>query len=329
MRSWGIGGRHDSGPADDGDVNGANPPNHSNGGDPGPQAPRIPGRITATLAGARHPLVAILLLMCFFIVLSGKPVDGILIFSVAFAISWDAGSQSRRRAAAQRGELAAGGQPADGPPGASEGGGSRFGNTHIGPDQVRSDGRTIAPEPASDCATATADRPDLVGPLGPADPAGPSGARPVAEGPDTDADEALQQPTWVLRRPSRQLVLLGLIAAIAYALIVGSFSRYSWPATFGIVVLGMFVVVIGWGGPLRHRRIPGKFSRTGTLIWSTLLVTCGLWELSALLMQPNFETSSWAHPTISTLTDPLLATPLGRSFALLGWVGLGLFLVLR
>jgi hypothetical protein len=226
-------------------------------GGPGPEPPAIPGRITATLAGARHPLVAILLLMCFFIVLSGKPVDGILLFSVAVAISWDAGSQARRQAAAG--------------------------------------GATAAADPGADDAP----------------------------------DGSFQRPIWQSRRPSRQMIMLGAVAAIAYALIVGSFTRYSWPATFGIVALGTLVVVIGWGGPLRQRQIPGKFGRGGVLVWSTLLVSCGLWELSALLMQPNFETSSYTHPTISTLTDPLLATAPGRSLALISWVGLGLFLMLR
>ena len=48
-----------------------------------------------------------------------------------------------------------------------------------------------------------------------------------------------------------------------------------------------------------------------------------------LLEQPNLATSSYAHPTISTLTDPLLSTWAGRSIVLAGWLALGWFLVER
>ena len=65
------------------------------------------------------------------------------------------------------------------------------------------------------------------------------------------------------------------------------------------------------------------------MTWGTLLIAASLWELTALLEQPNIETSSYAHPTISTLTDPLLSTAPGRSVALIGWIALGAYLVDR
>lgn len=225
----------------------------------------VPGRIPATLAGARHPIVAILLLMSFFTVMSGKPVDGLLLFTVACALSWNAGVQARRAAALRRLEA-----------------------------------RGEAP---------------------------PGDAGPAATG----NGEAVQESIWQLAagRPSSRLIGVTAACAIGFALLIGSFTRYSWPATAGIVGLGAAVVVIGWGGPIREREVPGKFSLPGVLTWACLLVSCGLWELSALLMQPNFATASYEHPTISTLTDPLLMTPLGRTVALLSWIGLGIFLVLR
>jgi hypothetical protein len=48
-----------------------------------------------------------------------------------------------------------------------------------------------------------------------------------------------------------------------------------------------------------------------------------------LLEQPTMTTDSYAHPTISTLTDPLLSTWAGRSLVLAAWLGLGWFLVER
>src|SRR5207302_6925300 len=108
-----------------------------------------------------------------------------------------------------------------------------------------------------------------------------------------------------------------LVCGAAYAGLVGSFSRYSWPATAGIIGLGTIVVVIGWHGPLRARPAGGRLPVAGTLAWAVVLVAGCLWELGALLQQPSRTTDSYAHPTISTLTDPVLATSPGRSALLL------------
>jgi hypothetical protein len=140
-------------------------------------------------------------------------------------------------------------------------------------------------------------------------------------------DEAAWRPR--AGRPRRRHIALGITGAVIYSLTVGSFSRMSWPATAGVIGLGAGVVIIGWGGPTRQREIPRRFSRTGVLSWGSLLLAAALWELGALLGQPTLAQSSYAHPTISTLTDPLLASSLGRTAALIGWIGLGSFLVER
>jgi hypothetical protein len=129
----------------------------------------------------------------------------------------------------------------------------------------------------------------------------------------------------------RRLLVLAalLIGAAAYAGVVGSFIRYSWPATAGIIILGTVVVLIGWHGPLRRRQARGRPPAAGTLAWVAVLVFGGLWELAALLLQPSITTDSYAHPTISTLTDPVLATSPGRSLVLAAWLALGWYLVER
>jgi hypothetical protein len=128
----------------------------------------------------------------------------------------------------------------------------------------------------------------------------------------------------------RRLLVVALLAGGAvYASVVGSFTRYSWPATAGIILLGTVVVLIGWHGPLRDRPARGRLPVAGTLAWIVVLVAGGLWELSALLLQPSITTDSYAHPTISTLTDPVLASSPGRAGLLAAWLALGWYLVER
>jgi hypothetical protein len=131
------------------------------------------------------------------------------------------------------------------------------------------------------------------------------------------------------RRRRAVLAVTWLAGGALYAAVVGSFSRYSWPATAGVVALGAIVVLIGWPGPLRFRPDPGRLPLPGTALWGGLLVAGGLWELGALIQQPGLTVSSSAHPTISTLTDPLLSSHGGRSVALAVWLLLGWLLVER
>lgn len=118
--------------------------------------------------------------------------------------------------------------------------------------------------------------------------------------------------------------MCGLAGAALYAAVVGWFARYSWPATVAVAGLGAAVVAAGWRKP---QETPAASS--SPRLWGVLLVAGGLWELSALLQQPDLTTESQAHPTISTLTDPLLASHGGRSTVLGVWLALGWYLVRR
>jgi len=132
-------------------------------------------------------------------------------------------------------------------------------------------------------------------------------------------------PRW--RRPA--LLAAWLAGGVLYAVVAGSFSRYSWPATVPVAGLGAVVVAIGWRGPRHTRPAPPRPPLIGLALWGAVFVAACLWELWSLLEQPNLATSSYAHPTISTLTDPVLSTWAGRSVVLVCWLGLGWFLVER
>jgi hypothetical protein len=122
---------------------------------------------------------------------------------------------------------------------------------------------------------------------------------------------------------------LAILGAVAYAVVVGAFGRYSWPATVVVVVPGAMALILTWREESFPRRDVPPLDPIGVIAWVSALVGLALWELAALLLQPSLTTDSQAHPTISVLTDPLLATHPGRSISLLLWLGLGWFIMQR
>ena len=129
--------------------------------------------------------------------------------------------------------------------------------------------------------------------------------------------------------PSRTLAVALSVGALVYAAIVGGFARYSWPMTIAVVLPGAAALIVAWPGSRRRGPEPAKLDPVGTVVWISVFVVLALWELTSLLLQPSLTTDSYAHPTISVMTDPILATHVGRSIALFAWAGLGWFLVER
>lgn len=129
------------------------------------------------------------------------------------------------------------------------------------------------------------------------------------------------------RRP--RFTPLAIVGGTAYAAIVGSFARFSWPATVAVFTPGIAAVVASWRDPIDPGPEPAKIEPAGALAWAGLFIALGLWELTNLLLQPSLETGSYAHPTISVLTDPVLATHAGRFVFLCLWLAFGAFLLER
>lgn len=127
----------------------------------------------------------------------------------------------------------------------------------------------------------------------------------------------------------RTLAAWGVAAALAYAALVGGYPRYSWQATLAVAVPGAIALALAWRGPLRARPVSEPLDPSGAGAWLGVFVFLGLWELTQLLLQPSLTIDSYAHPTLSVLSDPALATQAGRSVGLSLWLGLGCALLLR
>ncbi|HVH53253.1 MAG TPA: hypothetical protein VNA32_03890 [Actinomycetota bacterium] len=120
-----------------------------------------------------------------------------------------------------------------------------------------------------------------------------------------------------------------VFAWLAYAALVGTFGRYTWPSTVSVVGPGAAGVVVAWRRPTYQATEPLGVDPWGTVSWVAVFLALALWELAALLLQPSLTTPSAAHPTISTLTDPVLASHLGRSITLSLWLVFGWLLLQR
>ena len=134
---------------------------------------------------------------------------------------------------------------------------------------------------------------------------------------------ATRQGLTVPAPPGWILVMTGLL----YAVLIGEFGRYSAPATVAVLAPGAAGLFLAWRAPERSVHEAPAITLKGALAWAGVFVTLGLWELVQLLLQPSLSTDSYAHPTISVLSDPVLASDLGRAVVLFAWLAFGWFLV--
>jgi len=117
--------------------------------------------------------------------------------------------------------------------------------------------------------------------------------------------------------------------ALAYSVIIGGFGRYSWTTTIAVIVPAGAALALAWRRRGHAGPGPKRLDPVGEVAWASVFVALALWELTQLLLQPSLTTDSYAHPTISVLTDPVLTTHPGRSIVLFLWLALGWFLLQR
>ena len=142
---------------------------------------------------------------------------------------------------------------------------------------------------------------------------------------DPPATGVLADARDVLARSSAPLLAT---CGIAFALVVGWFGRYSWPATLPVLVVGAFGIAFAWGGPL-ERSDEQSIEPIGVVAWAVVIVALSGWELTNLFLQPSLTTDSFRHPTMSVLSDPFLASRIGRAVGLFAWLRIGWGLVRR
>lgn len=112
-----------------------------------------------------------------------------------------------------------------------------------------------------------------------------------------------------------------IAAVVVYALLAATCRPLTRPALLAVLVAG---VPLCWFGVRRRPRGARPVGRRSVAVWLGLGGVAAAFEL-ALWLGPDDA----AHPTLSTLADPVLSTYPGRVLGYLLWAGSGAWLVSR
>jgi hypothetical protein len=158
----------------------------------------------------------------------------------------------------------------------------------------------------------------------------PTRSAPASAGSGAIATDLLDEPVAVQRAPLHLTPTRSLVAlAVLWAAVSGAFARYSWPVTIAVATPALAGVMLAWRTSPRVAPDAAPLPSLGMKAWIVVFVALGLWELIALLMQSSLVVADPAHPTISTLMDPVLAAGYRRALFLFAWLGFGAYLLDR
>ena len=119
----------------------------------------------------------------------------------------------------------------------------------------------------------------------------------------------------------------GVAGVLGYAWIAGGFQRQTWPALIAVLLPGAAVTY----GVLR-KPVPRASAPNGSRVaatWGVVLCAFLLWEFQAWIQQPAPTVGSYDHPTLSTLSEPVIAQRPGRALGYVLWLTAGLSLLRR
>ncbi|GAA5181805.1 hypothetical protein GCM10023322_17320 [Rugosimonospora acidiphila] len=112
----------------------------------------------------------------------------------------------------------------------------------------------------------------------------------------------------------RPRTLLGLLVLAVLALVGGAFPSFSRQANLYVLVLGAGIAWLGLSGRVHRRADPARPSRAA-LWWLVPALLLAAFEVVDLLLG-----STYPHPTMSKLMDPVLDHYGARSAAYFGWL---------
>ena len=118
----------------------------------------------------------------------------------------------------------------------------------------------------------------------------------------------------------RPAIWLGVVLVVAT---LGARTHpFDRAATVLIAVSAGVVIVSAVRRPSEPDALPARL-RNGLFLWAPLLLAVAAWELFAISRQESWNTPDPAHPTVSTLLDPMLEQGPGRWAGWLIWLAAG------
>jgi hypothetical protein len=123
----------------------------------------------------------------------------------------------------------------------------------------------------------------------------------------------------------KRWILLGALLCLGYGLLVGRWALASAEVILAVAVPGLLILPLAWRvGPPGERGAP----RTKWL-WAGVMVLICLWELISFLSQPDAQTDSYDHPTLSAILNPMFGHEPFRVVVLTAWLAIGFWLARR
>jgi hypothetical protein len=123
-------------------------------------------------------------------------------------------------------------------------------------------------------------------------------------------------------RLARRLVIGAALAAYSWA--AASTAAFTAGALLVVLLPGAVIAVIALWRPPARIPPPGRMDVTGFSYWAICVAALFEWEASAFK-----DNSSWWHPALTDLINPLIAPHPMKSAAILIWLLAGWALVRR
>jgi len=113
------------------------------------------------------------------------------------------------------------------------------------------------------------------------------------------------------------------LALLAYAWMASGLQPFTLPSLVTVVGGGVAAMVLGSHVALRPAT--GPLTTPGRAwLWAALASAISAWELQSFLQHPRHD-----HPTLSSLTNTLLASHSARAVALVAWLATAVWLARR
>jgi hypothetical protein len=120
--------------------------------------------------------------------------------------------------------------------------------------------------------------------------------------------------TYRVPRP-RTAVLVG---AAAFSVVMGFQGSFTWPSYVGVTAASLLVLWLGLRTGTRRLPSPRRLRRRAILAWSGPILA-----FSALEITDDALGSNAAHPTLSSLLDPVFEVPALRAVGVALWLFAG------